>query len=268
MNEKRLWEGAQLQRMITYPVVKSTSKHKAIVKDLQEKGYSRTILEDTTILKTIRDETEKLLKTEHAYDLAPPHFKCIRHPLLQCPTIIDLVTDDLMIGIATEYLGCAPALGTLNLRRSFITDAVEDNTLLFHSDPNSIKFLKFFFYFNDVDIDGGPLTIVEGSIKDVGDRRGYLNGFESKYRWSYDEVVSKYGEDKIKYLTAKFGEVLIADTNSMHRGTKVKSKERTMLTLNYVVHKEEWNKTEKIYAEDAWHVPSNKQYILDFLEKI
>ena len=60
----------------------------------------------------------------------------------------------------------------------------------------------------------------------------------------------------------------MADTNGMHRGTQVKTKERTMLTLNYVIHKEEWNKTEKIYKDDAWQVPQDKQYLLDFLEKI
>ena len=268
MNEKRLWEGAQLQRMIKHPLTTNERKHEENIIDLTLRGHSKIKFDNINLLEKLRDETEELLKGEHAYDLAPPHFKCIRNPLLHSKTIIDIMTNDTLVDIATEYLRCKPAIGTLNLRRSFVTDAPEDNTLFFHSDPNSIKFVKFFFYLNDVDMDGGPFTYVEGSINDVGETRGRLKGFESKYRWTYDEVVSKYGEDKIKYLTANFGDVLMADTNGMHRGTQVKTKERTMLTLNYVIHKEEWTKMEKIYKDDAWQVPQDKQYLLDFLEKI
>ena len=268
MNEKRLWEGAQLQRTIQHPLRSRTRNYEQNVIDLTLRGHSKRDFEDISLLEKLKDETETLLKSEHAYDLAPPLFKCIRNPLVHSKTIVDIMTDDTIVGIATEYLGCKPAIGTLNLRRSFVTDAPEDNTLLFHSDPNSIKFLKFFFYLNDVDMNGGPFTYVEGSIKDVGQNRGYLKGFESKYRWTYDEVISRYGEDKIKYLTGKFGDVLMADTNGMHRGTQVKKNERTMLTLNYVVHKEEWNKTEKIKKEYAEQVPKDKQYLLDFLERV
>ena len=268
MNEKRLWEGAQLQRMIKHPLKSNERKYENNIIDLNIRGHSKIKFDDIKLLERLRDETEELLKTEHAKDLAPPHFKFIQDPLLNCPSIIDIMTDDKIVGIATEYLGCLPAIGTVNLRRSYVTDAPLDNTLLFHSDPNSIKFIKFFFYLNDVDMNGGPFTYVEGSLKDIGKQRGYLKGFESKYRWTYDEVVAKYGKEKIKYLTANFGEVLIADTNGMHRGTQVKSKERTMLTLNYVVHKEEWKNTAKIFKDDAWQVPQDKQYLLDFLEKI
>ena len=119
-----------------------------------------------------------------------------------------------------------------------------------------------FFYLNDVDDKGGPFCIVEGSHKNK------FEGCFDKYRWGTDEINNIYGEDKIKYLTANVGDLIIANTNCFHRGTKPHSADRTMLTLDWVIHPEDFKQPEfKIKSDKVNSVQSWKRPIFDFLIK-
>ena len=70
-----------------------------------------------------------------------------------------------LITLASHYYGCLPGVGGVNLRKSFSNGLPESTTEIFHCDPNSLRFMKFFLYLNDVDEDGGPLCIVKNSFK-------------------------------------------------------------------------------------------------------
>jgi hypothetical protein len=160
------------------------------------------------------------------------NYAAVTEPFLTCPASIPLAFDQRLIDIATEYLQCTPAIGGLNLRKSYRNQLPEFDTLYFHVDPNSPKFLKFFFYLNDVDADGGPFCYVRGS------HRRRFAGWNRKYRWEFDEIAPIYGEENVLLLTAKAGDVVVADTNGFHRGTKIKGADRGMLTVDYVLHQE------------------------------
>ena len=175
-----------------------------------------------------RDEVAK----GQSYFRDQTNFAAVEEPFLACPASIDVAFDDLLFDISSRYLDCVPAIGGCNLRKSFVNDVTEFDTLHFHSDPNSPKFLKFFFYLNDVDINGGPFCYVRGS------HHQKFRGWRSKYRWTHEEIAGIYGEDRIMYLTANRGDMVIADTNGFHRGTKVRSSDRLMLTIDYVIHTE------------------------------
>jgi hypothetical protein len=157
----------------------------------------------------------------------------VEEPLLRCPAVLPLAFGDLVLGVASGYLGCFPGLGTLNLRRSYRNGLPEFDTNHFHSDPNSPRFVKAFFYLNDVDEEGGPFCYVKGSAA----RK--FPGWRGKYRWTEEEIRRAYGPDCLVSLTGSVGDVLFADTTGFHRGTKVRSRDRSMLTLNYLVHPED-----------------------------
>ena len=114
------------------------------------------------------------------------------------------------------------------------------------------------------DVGSGPLTIVPESLKKKP------SNWSSKYRWTEDEMKQVYGEDSLKYLTASAGDLIISRaTLGFHRGTPPTTQERTMLTLNYVVHPEEWRSPEfKIRQEDYELLPENKKPLADFLVKV
>ena len=107
-----------------------------------------------------------------------------------------------------SYLKCYPALGTLNLRRSFANNVPEEGVQFYHIDPNSPRFLKF------------------------------------------------------------FTDLIIADTTGLHKGSKCKRKDRTMLTINYVIHPEEFKPpTFNMRVEDYNNLPDYKKPLCDFLNK-
>jgi hypothetical protein len=156
----------------------------------------------------------------------------IANPLANAPVVNEIAFHPLLLDIAQSYLACVPALGGMNLRKSYRNNLPEFDTLYFHVDPNSPRFLKFFFYLNDVDINGGPFCYVRGSHK----KR--FRGWLSKGRWNLDEMEAAYGRENVMHLTANVGDIVVADTNGFHRGTKITGNDRTMLTLDYVVHQE------------------------------
>ena len=195
--------------------------------------------------------SENIARNEKLY------IQCLQ-PLISAPEIHPFVFNDLIIDIAGAYMDCYPAFGTCNLRRSFVNNMKEGGNQIYHVDPNSPRFLKFFIYLDDVDENGGPFCYVEGSHT----KKFELNGrnWNEQYSWDTNSINQIYGEDKVKYLTAKKGDLLMADTNGWHRGTKPLNKDRTMLTLDYVCHveffeedskfkmkKEDYNKLENKY---------------------
>ncbi len=192
------------------------------------------------------------------------NYAAVEEPLVNCRGVVKAAFHDLLIDIAAKYLECLPGVGGLNLRKSYVNELGDFDTLYFHSDPNSPKFLKFFFYLNDVDEKGGPFCFVRGS------HNHKFQGWRDKYRWTYDEIAAAYGAENILNLTAKLGDLVVADTTGFHRGTKVCSKPRGMLTVNYVVHQEfQGNQRPfKIPRKDYEALTEKQRIAADFLEVV
>jgi hypothetical protein len=113
-------------------------------------------------------------------------------------------------------------------------------TNFYHCDENSYKFLKVFIYLNDVNLEGGPFTYALGSHKN----KTLL--YQSKYHYTDTEINNAYSKDKIFYATANLGDVIIGNTRGFHKGTKVKNTERTMITLNFGMHPDDFNFNNKL----------------------
>jgi hypothetical protein len=113
--------------------------------------------------------------------------------------------------------------------------SIAEGTGLFHRDFNSpVKLIKFFTYLNDVDESNGPLTFVEGSNRQMPSEPHW----STHHRWPTQQIEELYGKERIKHLTANYGDLLIATTIGFHRGLPLKTGQRLMLTLNYVIHSE------------------------------
>jgi len=242
----RKWNHHHLQRQALYPI-KPDEKILKILDPLKEKGY--VILKDffdKNLLEKLNAETQlyiregKFQKSSGGGNKKGPEkeiresclWTTIDHPQYNFETLLDVGFHDDLINIAAQYFGCIPALGTCNLRKSYVNNLPENHTQLYHQDTNSVNFIKMFFYLNKVDKGGGPFCIVEGSHKKKFD------GCYTQYRWETQKINTIYGEDKIRYLTADVGDLIIVNTTSFHRGTKPLVTDRTMLTLNWVIHPE------------------------------
>ena len=270
---------AYVSRKQQYPDYQSTEDAVNVALELEEKGYIKIEkFLDTTIIDTLYHRVEEILSdaTHPAnqskisqYDARTNQLYIqVLQPFLNVPEILPFVFNDFIIDIAGAYLDCMPVLSTCNLRKSFVTNLPAGGTQIYHSDPNSPRFLKFFVYLNDVDINGGPFCYVEGSHTKKFEINGY--NWNQQYNWELNDIHQIYGEDKVKYLTAKKGDLLIADTNGWHRGTKPIDSERTMLTLDYACHPEffDVNQTFQMRKTDFDTLDSKYKPLCDYLKLI
>lgn len=222
------------------------------------------------VLDSIVDKVEYCIKNGIDLKSIDSHYATIQDPFLVSDEVFSISFDNRLIDFAKNYFRCVPGIGTFNLRRSFVNDLPPSTTQLFHRDKNSIKFFKFFIYLNDVESkEDGPLTLVKDSWNKVP------YDYQKQYRWTEKEIKNYYGNDCLQYLTAKKGDVIAGLTTCYHRGTKPVAKERTMLTVNYLIHPELNNGQPGVYEspfkikkEQFESLSNYKKPVADFLIKV
>ena len=216
---------------------KIEQEYEKYIDEVREKGYSKIEkFFDLNELDKFKLEVSENFKnkTNTKFVQNNSHEQIIE-PYLNTKYAFDIATDDRIINMASSFFNCLPGLGTCNLRRSFPTTNQPAGTNMFHRDFNSpVKILKFFVYLNDVKPNNGPFTYVEGSNQEMP-----ANPHWAQYhRWPDSEIEKIYGKDRIKHLTANYGDLLIATTNGFHKGLKIEEGERTMFTMNFLIHPE------------------------------
>ena len=164
----------------------------------------------------------------------------LKNPLMQLDEVFILLNNEKLLSILDCYFGCIPKLTNVNVRRSFVNTLTDMETNFYHCDENSYKFLKVFIYLNDVNLDGGPFTYALGSHKN----KTLL--YQSKYHYTDTEISNIYAKEKIFYATANLGDIILGNTRGFHKGTKVKNTERTMITLNFGIHPDDFNFNNKL----------------------
>ena len=143
----------------------------------------------------------------------------------------ELLTDETILAVARAYLGTEPVIkqsmamwwSTNYLRGKASSLAAQH----FHFDLDGIKFLKFFFYLNDVGPDNGPHCYVRGSHKRKP-RNLLRDG-----RIADEEILTHYTLDDIVEITGGRGTVFVADTRGLHKGKAIRSGERLMAQLEF-----------------------------------
>jgi hypothetical protein len=153
-----------------------------------------------------------------------------KDPLVSCPATLPLVFSDLVIDIGRAFYNCQPAVTDVSVMRTFVNDLPADGFGLFHCDYQSPRFIKFFFYLNDVGLDDGPFCYVRGS------HRNKPLTWRGNNQRTLADVQKIYGPDAVRSLTAKVGDLIIADVGGFHRGLKPCARDRTVLMVNTGVH--------------------------------
>ena len=99
----------------------------------------------------------------------------------------------------------------------------------FHYDIDDYRFLKFFFYLDDVDENTGPHVIIESSHKES-------SIFKFFNRRISDEVAESKYKNKIKVMLGKPGQGFAEDTFCYHKGT-YPLKRRLILQVQFGISK-------------------------------
>lgn len=152
--------------------------------------------------------------------------------------IRQLSDDPLLVATAARYLGTPPKLIGVNLFWSYPAQVSNDKrsyaAQLFHFDLDDFKFIKFFFYLTDVDMESGPHVLVRSShhIK----RYASLGDRLKVRRYSDEEILSAYGADRIVTITGPAGTGYAEDTLCIHKGLPPAAKDRLILQIQYAIN--------------------------------
>ena len=100
----------------------------------------------------------------------------------------------------------------------------------YHYDVDDFKFLKLFFYLNDVDKDCGPHIYITNN--------GSKNFKEYMNRRVDENFIFQNYKDRIKIILGKSGSGFIEDTSFYHKGTNpIVSSGRGVLQIIYGIHR-------------------------------
>ena len=150
--------------------------------------------------------------------------------LLNIDVVQHIITSEYLLKIAENYLGCNPILHNISFWASYPGDV--DTTQTFHQDFDDIKFLKIFFYLNDVDNNNGPHVYVKNSLDNMNLIQDENNKLSQRYD---DNKVNKIFKDNIIKICGDTGSMIFEDTHGLHKGTNVKEGKRFVLQLIYGV---------------------------------
>jgi hypothetical protein len=147
--------------------------------------------------------------------------------------IQEIITDPGLVNIARNYLGCEPIFDfpAMWWSTAFQREASSEAAQLYHFDLDRVKWLKIFFYLNDVTEENGPHCYVKGTHK-IGAKpkklleRGYV-------RINDEEIHSYYPESDIRVVCGAAGSIFAGDTKCWHKGMNLKSGHRLVLELEY-----------------------------------
>ena len=150
-----------------------------------------------------------------------------------CEAVRKIAHDPKILKIAKDYLGCTPKFIGSQIWWSYPhldeqRNKIKTHLYGYHYDIDDLKFLKVFFYLNDVDEDGGPHVI-------IGNTHKKKNYFEIRNRRLSDEVADEKYSDNIKEITGKAGDGFFEDTFCYHKGTHP-SKRRLLLQFEYAIN--------------------------------
>jgi hypothetical protein len=140
-----------------------------------------------------------------------------------------LLMDPSLLAVAGAYLEAEPVNDLVAMWWSAATGAAPNSAAaqLFHFDLDRLKFLKFFFYLTDVDLETGPHCYIDGSHRDKPAALRH-DGRKS------DELVAKhYGAHRVREITGPAGTILAVDTRGFHKGKPLVRGHRLMLQLEY-----------------------------------
>lgn len=187
----------------------------------------------------------------------------ISNPLVTFPEFVKMFSQKKFMEVLYNYYECIPELTYIKVRKAFANKLPANDTQFFHRDSGSYRLLKALIYLNDVNINTGPFTYTQKSHLKFD--------FPSKKLRFTDKEISKfYGSKNIKHLTAKKGDLVLANTTAFHKGLKPKKHDRNICIANFCLHDEvgfSYSKI-KIKSQDFKKLNLVQQVLFKGLNKI
>ncbi len=158
-----------------------------------------------------------------------PRYQFNEHTVLKHPTVQKLTVDPTLFAVAQAYLGCKPIqdLTAMWWSAAFSKEASSEAAQLYHFDMDRIKFIKFFIYLTDVNLQNGPHCYVRGSHKRLPENLWKDGRIQDK------EIFENFSKDDILEITGVKGTILAVDTRGLHKGKVLESGERLLIQFEF-----------------------------------
>ena len=158
-----------------------------------------------------------------------PRFQFRNTQLVNQPDIQKLAFDASLLRIANRFLKTKPMLDIITMWWSlpFSSEAADKAAQKYHFDMDRFKFMKFFFYLNDVGPDNGPHCYVKGSTHNIP------KAILEDRRIEDQEIAENYPAENILELMGSAGTIMAVDTRGFHKGKTLISGKRLLLQLQF-----------------------------------
>ena len=173
------------------------------------------------------------------------------------PDIQQLMMDPVLLNIARNYLGCEPIFDfpAMWWSTAFQKQASSEAAQLYHFDMDRVKWLKMFFYINDVTMENGPHCYIQGShLPDAKPAEMLKRGYE---RIPDEELHPYYKPEDVKIVCGDAGAIFAGDTKCWHKGIPLKKGHRLVLEFEYTSSMFGTN-TQKLEIENCSKEPDNR----------
>ena len=160
-------------------------------------------------------DSQKVIFDEKLHKL--PSYYYDSFDLVNSREVIEVINFLKKMDIADNYLKSKTYLIGVNMWWSTKSKTIDSYSAQdFHFDLDGIKWLKFFVYLNDVNLENGPHVYVEGTHKSFSKPHSILkNGYK---RVKDDEIYKHFSKDKIHKIIGKKGTIIIGDSSCFHKG--------------------------------------------------
>lgn len=162
---------------------------------------------------------------------------------------LSLASSQRVVDISTKYFGVPPVIAYLSAWKTFAS-CNKTNEMFFHMDHHGHKFLKLFYYLNDVEIGGGHHEYCHSTHRqDAFDKlildsdnnnKHFKNAIYCKRKFGggmrLDEhLVHDFIPEHLLKVGGQAGTSFIEDTRGLHRGTLLPAGHtRTIFQVLYV----------------------------------
>ncbi len=239
------------------PVNEKLLENSVDIQDLDNQGifFLKSFVENNTIDQIKKHLTGASLKerfspyrSDFTIDDVPPNVHVAVYStehILKCPEVLRIANHPLLLSIAAKYLGCKPTISNISIWWSFPADGSAQEAENFHRDVDDWKFVKFFLYLSDVDIESGPHFFVKSSHKSTK--------FLKIRRISDEEVAEAFSKDQVLCMEGKTGDAFMEDTFGLHKGLPPTKNRRLLLQVEYSLNPIAVYHYQKVLNNDSTH---------------
>jgi hypothetical protein len=180
------------------------------------------------------DEAAKAEPQFGKFDRANPkaaQYALSRDDTTDLPEVQELISDLSIIAVAQNYLRSKPIFTGIWFGWSAkIKDTPDDMAAQeFHWDMERIRWLRFFFYLNDVNSENSPHCFIRGSHRTGAIPKDMLKLGYVRHR--DESVIQRFGRDNYREFTGRRGTIVAEDSRGLHKGKVPVSGDRLMLAF-------------------------------------